>query len=95
MNYAAGKNKIVKVHFTISPEYEEEIKILFQGLSEKYSSQGWKFNVGISFQSPSTDTVSVTLDNRPFREENGKIVFRPGGHGALLKNLNELKADIV
>ena len=95
MNYAAGKNKIVKVHFTISPEHEEEIKILFLGLFEKYSSQGWKFNVEFSFQSPSTDTVSVTLDNKPFRDENGKIVFRPGGHGALLKNLSDLKADIV
>jgi len=95
MNYAAGKNKIVKVHFTISPEHKEEIKILFQGLSEKYSNQGWKFNVEFSFQSLSTDTVSVTLDNEPFRDENGKIVFRPGGHGALLNNLNDLKADIV
>jgi Domain of unknown function (DUF4301) len=95
MNYAAGKNKIVKVHFTISSEHENEIKILFQGLSEKYSSQGWKFDVGFSFQNPSTDTVSVTLDNTPFRDVSGKIVFRPGGHGALLKNLNDLKADIV
>jgi len=95
MNYAAGKNKIVKVHFTISPEHEEEIKLLFQRLSEKYNSQGWKFNVEFSFQNPSTDTVSVTLDNKPFRDENGKIVFRPGGHGALLKNLSDLKADIV
>jgi len=95
MNYAAGKNKIVKVHFTISPEHEEVIKILFLGLFEKYRSKGWKFDVGFSFQSPSTDTVSVTVDNKPLRDENGKIVFRPGGHGALLKNLSDLKADIV
>jgi len=95
MNYSSGNDKVVRAHFTISPEHEEEIKILFQGLSEKYSRPGWKFEVGFSFQSPSTDTVSVTLDNKPFRDGNGKIVFRPGGHGALLKNLNDLKADIV
>jgi hypothetical protein len=95
MNYSSGKDKVVRVHFTISPEHEEEIKILFHGLSEKYRSQGWKLSVGFSFQSSSTDTVSVTLDNKPFRDGNGKIVFRPGGHGALLKNLNDLKADIV
>lgn len=95
MNYSAGKDKVVKVHFTISHEHEEEIKILFQELSDKYSSQGWKFDIGFSFQSPSTDTISVTLDNKPFRDEKGKIVFRPSGHGALLKNLNDLKADIM
>jgi hypothetical protein len=95
INYSAGKDKIVRVHFTISPEHEEEIKKLFESLFEKYNKQGWKFNVSFSFQSPSTDTISVTLDNKPFRDENGKIVFRPGGHGAVLKNLNDLKADIV
>jgi hypothetical protein len=95
MNYSSGSDKVVRAHFTISPEHEKEIKILFQGLSEKYSRPGWKFEVGFSFQSPSTDTVSVTLDNKPFLDGNGKIVFRPGGHGALLKNLNDLKADIV
>ena len=95
MNYAAGKDKLVKAHFTISPEHEAEIKKLFNSFFEKYNKQGWKFDVDFSFQSPSTDTVSVTLDNKPLRDENGKIVFRPGGHGALLKNLNDLKADIV
>jgi hypothetical protein len=72
-----------------------EIKKIFDSLIDKYKVQGWKFDVSFSFQSPSTDTVSVTMDNKPFRDENGKIVFRPGGHGALLKNLNELSADIV
>ncbi len=95
INYSAGKDKIVNLHFTISPEHESEIKMLFSSLCEKHRSKGWKFNVGFSFQSPSTDTISVTIDNKPFKDENGKIVFRPGGHGALLKNLNDLKADII
>lgn len=95
MNYAAGKNKIVKAHFTISPEHSEEIKKLFKSFIEKYNKQGWEIDVSFSFQSPTTDTVSVTLDNKPLRDENGKLVFRPGGHGALIENLSDLKADIV
>jgi hypothetical protein len=94
-NYSSGKHKVVKVHFTISPEHETEIKKLFTSLFEKYIKQGWKFDVGLSFQSPSTNTISVTPENKPFRDQMGKIIFRPGGHGALLKNLNELSADIV
>lgn len=95
MNYSAGKDKVVKVHFTISPELEKDVKELFNSLIEKYSVEGWRFDIGFSFQSPSSDTISVTSENKPFRDEDGKIVFRPGGHGALLKNLNNLKADII
>jgi hypothetical protein len=95
MNYSAGKDKVVKVHFTISPEHEKGVNKLFQLLIQKYSSEGWKFDIGFSFQSPSTDTISVTSENKPFQDEKGKIVLRPGGHGALLKNLNDLEADII
>jgi len=95
MHYVTGKDKIVKIHFTISMEHEDEVKSLFETILNKYRDNGWKFNVSFSFQNPSTDTISVTMDNKPLRDENGKIVFRPGGHGALLTNLNELKADII
>ncbi len=95
MNYAAGKNKLAKAHFTISPEHEEEINKLFSKLFEKYSNNDWKFDIAFSFQSPLTDTISVTSENKPFRDEEGNLVFRPGGHGALLKNLNDLNADII
>jgi hypothetical protein len=94
-NYASGKNKTVKVHFTISPEHEYEVKILVNELCAKYDKQGWNFDVGFSFQSPETNTVSATIDNQIFRDADGKILFRPGGHGALLKNLNELNADVI
>ena len=95
INYSAGKDKVVRLHFTISQEHETEIKTLFASLLEKYSRFGWEFDLQFSFQSHSTNTVSVTSDNKIFKDENGKIVFRPGGHGALLKNLNDLKADII
>ena len=95
LNYCAGKAKVAKIHFTISPEHESDIKNLFETILDKYKRDGWKFEIGFSFQSPGTDTISVTLDNKPFRDENRNIVFRPGGHGALLNNLNELKADLI
>ena len=95
INYSADKDKVAKIHFTISPEHESEIKYLFKSFLQKYQKNGWKFEIEFSFQSRSTDTISVTLENKPFRDENGNILFRPGGHGALLKNLNELKADII
>jgi hypothetical protein len=95
MNYSANRDGVVKIHFTISPEHEKDVKKLFDSLAEKYSGENWSFEIGFSFQSRSTDTISVTPENKPFRDEDGKIVFRPGGHGALLKNLNDLKADII
>lgn len=95
LNYAASSDRKVKIHFTISPEHESEIKKIFHSLIKKYEKQSWEIAVEFSFQSPLTDTISVTMDNKLFRDEAGKLVFRPGGHGALLKNLNELDADIV
>lgn len=95
INYSAGKDKTVRVHFTISPEHEIVVKELFDKLIKKYSKPGWKFEIGLSFQSPKTNTISVDPDNKLFRDDKGNIVFRPGGHGALLKNLDELSADII
>lgn len=54
-----------------------------------------KYEVTFSIQKPSTDTVSITAEGELLKDENGKIVFRPGGHGALIYNLDELKADII
>jgi hypothetical protein len=95
MNYSVGNDKVVRIHFTISPEHDTEIKALFASLIEKYNLFGWKFDLQFSFQSHSTNTISVTVDNKLFRDENGNIIFRPGGHGALIKNLNDLNADII
>ncbi|HBY66874.1 MAG TPA: DUF4301 domain-containing protein, partial [Flavobacteriaceae bacterium] len=53
------------------------------------------FHISYSFQKKQTDTIAVTEENRPFRDEEGNLIFRPSGHGALLENLNEVNADIV
>ena len=54
-----------------------------------------RYDISFSEQSLATDTLAVQLDNTPFRTADGKLFFRPGGHGALLENLQALAADIV
>ena len=54
-----------------------------------------KYNVTFSLQKSSTDTIAVDENYLPFRTQSGSILFRPGGHGALIENLNELDGDIV
>jgi len=93
--YANGGNGAVNVHFTVSPEHKalfEKEMTISSPLVEK--TLGVKFKVSFSEQKPSTDTVAADANNQPFRE-NGRILFRPGGHGALIENLNDLDADIV
>lgn len=93
--YAAGKKGVVNIHFTVSAEH----KLLFSKLVDEkvamYAKKyGVDYNISFSEQKSSTDTLAVDMENRPFRD-NGKLVFRPGGHGALIENLNDLDADIV
>lgn len=81
------EGKKPKVHFTISKEHKSH----FESITKKYP----EFNVSYSYQKESTDTIAVNLDNTPFRNEDGSLLFRPGGHGALIENLNQLKSDII
>lgn len=94
--YCRDKNKKARVHFTVSPEHLEKFKDLLALVKPYYESRyGVKYEVEFSVQKPSTDTIAVDMNNDPFREDDGSLVFRPGGHGALIENLNELDADIV
>ena len=94
--YAIGKDGIARVHFTISPEHQESITKHLDAVKGKYESAfNVKYEITFSTQKPSTDTIAVSLDNEPFRDAEGKLLFRPGGHGALISNLSDLDADIV
>ena len=94
--YAAGKNGKVNVHFTVSPEHKDLFRALVEEKVKDYSSRyNVDYCVTFSEQKPSTDTIAADMDNHPFRDEKGKLLFRPGGHGALIENLNDLDADIV
>ncbi len=85
-----------RVHFTVSPEFERDFLTLLEArrapLERLY---GARLDVSFSVQHPSTDTIAVDLENRPFRLDDGSLLFRPGGHGALLRNLAELQADLL
>ena len=86
----------MNVHFTVSTEHRDLFAKLVEAKVAEYAQKyGVEYNVSFSEQKPSTDTVAATMDNKPFRDDNGKLVFRPGGHGALIENLNDLDADIV
>lgn len=93
--YAANKNGKVNVHFTVSPEHRTLFKALVEEKAAVYARKyGVDYNVTFSEQKPSTDTLAVDMENQPFRDQ-GKLLFRPGGHGALIENLNDLDADVI
>lgn len=94
--YAASTDGKVNVHFTVSPEHKDLFKKKVEETIEKYSKDyNVDYSVTFSEQKSSTDTVAATSDNEPFRTNDGKILFRPGGHGALIENLNDLDAEVV
>lgn len=94
--YASSEGDKVNVHFTVSPEHRALFEKLVNEKSAEYTRKyNVIYNVSFSEQKPSTDTVAADMENLPFRDEKGRLVFRPGGHGALIENLNDLNADIV
>ena len=93
--YAANTEGEVNIHFTVSGEHRALFEAHLQESVEKFSSEfGKTYNVSFSEQKSSTDTIAADAQNQPFRE-NDQLVFRPGGHGALIENLNDLVADII
>lgn len=93
--YANNKGK-VRLHFTVSPEHKRKFRSLINKVKARYEEKyGVKYNISFSEQKPSTDTIAVDLENNPFRDKAGKLLFRPAGHGALLENLDDIKADVV
>ena len=95
LHYAKAEGKPAKVHFTISHEYIGLINSIVKPAIEHHKKTDNNIGVSYSYQKPSTDTIAVTIDNKPFKDAEGNLVFRPAGHGALLENLNDLKGDIV
>lgn len=95
-HYVRDGHHRCRVHFTIAAEHEAGFVRLAQKVIPLYEKQYQvKYVISFSPQKPATDTVAVDLDNRPFRDRDGWLLFRPGGHGALLENLNDLKGDLV
>ena len=93
--YASSKGQ-ADVHFTVSREHRELFEALVERLLPEYEKRfGIRYHVSFSEQKPSTDTLAANMDNTPFRQDDGSLLFRPGGHGALIQNLGDLESDIV
>ncbi|SPD73965.1 conserved hypothetical protein [uncultured Desulfobacterium sp.] len=95
-SYVADINRRCRLHFTVSPEHREKFISHLEEVRPYYEQRYQvSFDVSFSVQKKSTDTIAVDSDNNPFRDEHEKILFRPGGHGSLIENLNDLDAEIV
>ncbi|NLO02217.1 MAG: DUF4301 family protein [Bacteroidales bacterium] len=96
VGYVRDHSDVVRIHFTVSPAHLEIFNNLFykvrQYFEQKYRV---KYDVTFSLQKPKTDVIAVSLNNEVYREPDGSLLFRPGGHGALIENLNDLDADII
>ena len=94
--YATDKDRHVNLHFTVSPEHRPLFEALVESKVTEYASQfNVTYNITFSEQKSSTDTVAVDSNCQPLRDDEGDLIFRPGGHGALIQNLNDLDADII
>ena len=92
----ASSNGEAHVHFTVSHDHLELFKAKVAEKKDIYEKRyGVKYNISFSEQKPSTDTIAANPDNTPFREDDGSLLFRPGGHGALIENLDEIDAHVV
>jgi hypothetical protein len=91
-----NNNGVSNFHFTISPEHEALVNSHLEKVVPTYEKElNTTFNISFSTQAKKSDTVSLSIENLIVRDENGQLVFRPGGHGALIHNLNDLDADVV
>jgi hypothetical protein len=93
--YAESNGK-ANVHFTVSAEHRALFEALVAQKVKDYSAKyNMEYHVSFSEQKSSTDTIAAAMDNTPFRTDDGKLLFRPGGHGALIENLNDLDGDVI
>ncbi|WP_102409358.1 DUF4301 family protein [Parabacteroides bouchesdurhonensis] len=94
--YAKNNAGEVNIHFTVSPEHKALFEKLVTNKKREYEEKfSVKYDVSFSVQKPNTDTIAADMDNNPFRDKDGNLLFRPGGHGALIENLNDIDADVV
>jgi len=94
--YDRSGDGVCRLHFTVSEEHVSGFERCFSEAKPAFeSAYGASCAVEFSFQDPSTDTIAVDLENEPFRTEEGGLLFRPGGHGALIRNLGGIDADLI
>jgi hypothetical protein len=95
-SHYAKTGNTAELHFTISEQHIDLFNLEYNDIKDRLKSETeTSFNIGYSFQKSATDTIAVDIENRPFRNIDGSLLFRPGGHGALIENLNEQDGDII
>jgi len=96
VKYCESRDGMVRMHLTVSPEnldgFQTEAARIIPGIEKE---RGVNIDLSFSFQKPETDTIAVDQENAPFRNPDGTLLFRPGGHGALIRNLDALDGDLV
>lgn len=94
--YMRNSDGTANVIVTISPEHRALFEDALAEVLDKYEKKyGIKYNISFTYQDKATDTVAVDLKNRPFRKDDGTLLFRPAGHGALIYNLNKVEDELV
>jgi hypothetical protein len=95
MYYSRNTPKPVSIHLTISLQHEKLINNKIRNIQEAMKKQSKEVDITVSLQKSSTDTIALDSHGQLFRSDDGEILFRPGGHGALLENLNDYQGDII
>ena len=94
--FYSSSNGKSHLHFTVSESHQSQFESIINTVKSKIELESkTKITTSFSYQNKATDTIAVDINNDPFRDENNKLVFRPGGHGALIENLNDLEGDVV
>ena len=94
--YYATSQGVSHLHFTVSENHQTLFQNIIDEVKPKIEARtNSTLNVSYSYQDSATDTIAVDLHNKPFRNDDGQLIFRPGGHGALINNLNQLEADVI
>lgn len=95
MLYSPKASCPIRIHLTVSAQFEKPVKAALDMIQQQEVREEMAFELTVSIQKPSTDTIALDSEDQPFRNNEGALVFRPGGHGALLENLNDYQGDIV
>ncbi len=95
LEYVQDASSVARMHFTVAAPHRQAIQTYLDRVRYRYAQQGAHLDISYSIQKPATDTIAVDSDDIPVRDSSGALVFRPGGHGALLENLANLHGDII
>lgn len=83
----------IRAHFTVSSNHQDDFRA--QLAQFKREIEKGECHVGFSVQHASTDTISRYENGEIVRHASGDPVLRPGGHGALIENLNSIQGDLI